>query len=133
MRLFYYDDVTPHDYDPPCFKDSSGEAVLPCDTEMETVKLGKLFTRHHGIALRLHTPKLLVGNETGPDSCAHVHQDDGASSGIDTPTRKRTNTQQKRTTNTVRPLDDDSDSEEARQALTAAEHAVDAQILVSAT
>ena len=131
MRLFYYDDVTPPDYDPPCFKDSSGEAVLPCDTEMETVKLGKLFTRHHGIALRLHTPKLMAGNETGPDSCAHVHQDHVELSGTDTPTRAVT--RHKRTKNTVRPLDDDSDSEEARQALTAAEHAVDAQILVSAT
>jgi meiosis-specific protein HOP1 len=49
MRLYYYDDVTPRDYEPPNFKaktDADGDFYVT--SEPQLIKVGSLLTAHHG-------------------------------------------------------------------------------------
>ncbi|XP_051813266.1 HORMA domain-containing protein 1 isoform X3 [Acanthochromis polyacanthus] len=56
MRLAYYDDVTPHDYQPPGFREADGDTM---EFEQEPVKLtmGEVVTPFHGMRLDMVTEK----------------------------------------------------------------------------
>jgi hypothetical protein len=56
MRLFYYDEVTPDDYEPPGFSKASDIRDFEFVTDIETVEVGgSIKTKHHAVSLRLDT------------------------------------------------------------------------------
>lgn len=56
MRLFYYDDVTPDDYEPPGFSKASDLRDFEFVADIETVEVGgSVRTKHHAVSLRLDT------------------------------------------------------------------------------
>ncbi|KAG1672310.1 HORMA domain-containing protein 1 [Nymphon striatum] len=70
MKLLYYDDVTPSDYEPPGFVAAPNNTFL-FDDETINIKLGEVGTPHHIVKMRLKTTKQqLIGNEeTEDDQC----------------------------------------------------------------
>nr|AEW27318.1 Hop1 [Pentatrichomonas hominis] len=56
MRLYYYEDVTPADYDPPGFDNASSDPDFEFIAETERIEVGgSVRTRHHAVSLRLDT------------------------------------------------------------------------------
>jgi hypothetical protein len=56
MRLFYYDDVTPDDYEPPGFRQATDAPEFEFLADVETVEIGgSVKTKHHAVSLRLDT------------------------------------------------------------------------------
>jgi hypothetical protein len=68
MRLFYYDDVTPDDYEPPGFHPATDAPDFEFLADAETVEIGgAVKTKHHSISLRLDTamPNLAAPPDLG--------------------------------------------------------------------
>jgi hypothetical protein len=68
MRLFYYDDITPEDYEPPGFQQSTDAADFEFLADAETIEIGgAVKTKHHTISLRLDTamPNLAAPPDAG--------------------------------------------------------------------
>jgi hypothetical protein len=64
MRLFYYDDITPDDYEPPGFQQATDAPDFEFLADAETIEIGgAVKTKHHTIALRLDTA---MPNLAGP-------------------------------------------------------------------
>ena len=56
MRLFYYDDVTPEDYEPPGFQECRDAPPFEFVADAECVEIsGEVKTRHHSVSLKLDT------------------------------------------------------------------------------
>eukprot|EP00937_MAST-01D_sp_MAST-1D-sp2_P001948 g1948.t1 len=94
VKLYYYEDITPADYQPPCFRDGDEEdTTLLCRQPLEAVPLGKVYTKNHGIALKLWTPAV------GADA------EDAGAGGAD-------GSDEELTQFTLHPLASETDSEE---------------------
>ena len=52
LRLSYYDENTPEDYEPRGFQSAEKELVLPVASSR--VKIGKVFTAHHSLTFSMH-------------------------------------------------------------------------------
>lgn len=50
MRLFYYEDVTPADYEPPCFKATVDEKMR-FDDQAVRINIGHVESAHHAYAM----------------------------------------------------------------------------------
>ena len=56
MRLFYYDDVTPEDYEPPGFQECTDAPPFEFVADAECVEIGGgVKTKHHSVSLKLDT------------------------------------------------------------------------------
>ncbi|XP_042300377.1 HORMA domain-containing protein 2-like, partial [Sceloporus undulatus] len=55
MKLFYYNDVTPSDYQPPGFKDGEGSNSLLFDGDPVNLRVGSLSTAFHVLKVRITT------------------------------------------------------------------------------
>ena len=70
MRLFYYDDITPEDYEPPGFQEAKDAPDFEFIADAESVEIGgAVMTSHHGVSLRLDTamPSLAGMDTVDPD------------------------------------------------------------------
>ncbi|TRY90417.1 hypothetical protein DNTS_018914 [Danionella cerebrum] len=56
MKLFYYDEVTPQEYQPPGFKEDSN-GILACEREPLTLNMGQVITPFHSIKMTVTTEK----------------------------------------------------------------------------
>lgn len=56
MKLLYYDDVTPEDYEPPGFKAADSDNFV-FDEEPMTIKVGDVNTNYHSVKVRVKTDK----------------------------------------------------------------------------
>ena len=63
VKLFYYDDITPVNYQPSFFEDSTNSPALPFTSVPETVMCGKIYSLDHGIGLKMHLPSTDVEGE----------------------------------------------------------------------
>ncbi|KAJ3218155.1 HORMA domain-containing protein 1 [Dinochytrium kinnereticum] len=55
MRLYYYDDVTPHDYEPPCFTAGSDRSMFTFPHHPDRFQLGQVDTPYHSLGLHIST------------------------------------------------------------------------------
>ncbi|KAJ3069969.1 HORMA domain-containing protein 1, partial [Quaeritorhiza haematococci] len=55
MKLFYYDDVTPPDYEPPLFMAGDNSKLFYFDQEPQRIKIGELQTPYHAVNLNVQT------------------------------------------------------------------------------
>ncbi|KAJ3029930.1 HORMA domain-containing protein 1 [Rhizophlyctis rosea] len=55
MKLYYYDDVTPSDYEPPLFKSADDEQKFYFATKPEKIRVGMVETPHHAVKLQVQT------------------------------------------------------------------------------
>lgn len=56
MKLLYYDDVTPEDYEPPGFKAADGDSFV-FENEPMTIKVGDVSTNYHSVKVRVKTDR----------------------------------------------------------------------------
>ena len=103
MRLFYYDDVTPENYEPPGFQQCTDGPDFEFVADAESVEIGgAVKTRHHAVSLRLDTamPSVGVMESLDPDVekvmkvCAksvYLTKNDVAEAIGQTPSSKRVN------------------------------------------
>lgn len=66
MKLYYYEDVTPEDYDPPGFKSSTNSPDFEFITENERIEIGaNMKTKYHTVSIRVDTavPNMNFGND----------------------------------------------------------------------
>ncbi|KAL4222153.1 HORMA domain-containing protein 1 [Mactra antiquata] len=56
MKLFYYDEVTPVDYEPPGFKASDNDNFV-FEEEPVTIKVGDVSTMYHNLSVRVKTDR----------------------------------------------------------------------------
>ncbi|KAJ6659084.1 hypothetical protein lerEdw1_019387 [Lerista edwardsae] len=61
MKLFYYNDVTPNDYQPPGFKEGSTPDCLTFDGDPVNLKVGTVSTRFHVLKVRVTTESKRMG------------------------------------------------------------------------
>lgn len=78
MKLFYYNDVTPDDYQPPGFKEDSSPESLLFDGDPVNLKVGSIATGFHLLKVRVTTESKRMrelGNslvqENGPTEISH--------------------------------------------------------------
>ncbi|KYO31812.1 HORMA domain-containing protein 2 isoform B [Alligator mississippiensis] len=78
MKLFYYNDVTPDDYQPPGFKEGSSPDNLLFDGDPVNLKVGSVSTGFHILKVRVTTEnkrmRALGSNlvqENGPTEISH--------------------------------------------------------------
>ena len=57
MKINYYDEITPDDYQPPGFKDCESGGEFEFETEPVSVKVGHVGTNHHSVRLRIRSQK----------------------------------------------------------------------------
>ncbi|KAJ3327678.1 hypothetical protein HDU76_011345, partial [Blyttiomyces sp. JEL0837] len=57
MRLYYYDDVTPIDYEPPLFRAANENDPHPAVANADNYHMGQVETPHHTLHLRITTAK----------------------------------------------------------------------------
>ena len=55
MKLFYYDDKTPSDYEPPFFRAATDEESFSFHYKPIRFQLGQMMTQYHTLALQVHT------------------------------------------------------------------------------
>jgi hypothetical protein len=53
MKLLYYDEVTPADYQPPFFQDAAAAGVLGYEAEPVNLQIGTIGTRHHVLNVKV--------------------------------------------------------------------------------
>uniref|UniRef100_A0ACB8FYI3 HORMA domain-containing protein 2 n=1 Tax=Sphaerodactylus townsendi TaxID=933632 RepID=A0ACB8FYI3_9SAUR len=61
MKLFYYNDVTPDDYQPPGFKEGSRPDCLLFDGNPVNLKVGSVATGFHALKVRVTTESKRMG------------------------------------------------------------------------
>ncbi|XP_073169726.1 HORMA domain-containing protein 2 isoform X10 [Lepidochelys kempii] len=78
MKLFYYSDVTPDDYQPPGFKEDSSPDNLLFDGDPVNLKVGSISTGFHILKVRVTTESKRMRTlgssliqETGPTEISH--------------------------------------------------------------
>ncbi|XP_015280785.1 PREDICTED: HORMA domain-containing protein 2 [Gekko japonicus] len=78
MKLFYYSDVTPDDYQPPGFKEGSRPDCLLFDGNPVNLKVGSVSTGFHVLKVRVTTESKRMGmlesslvEESGPTEISH--------------------------------------------------------------
>ncbi|KAL8180503.1 UNVERIFIED_CONTAM: hypothetical protein K2H54_026124 [Gekko kuhli] len=78
MKLFYYSDVTPDDYQPPGFKEGSRPDCLLFDGNPVNLKVGSVSTGFHVLKVRVTTESKRMGmlksslvEESGPTEIFH--------------------------------------------------------------
>jgi hypothetical protein len=68
MRLLYKDDITPPDFQPPLFRDCTGDSALAFDENPIRMNLGSVETPHHQIKLRIKAlPSMLHSTDMTTD------------------------------------------------------------------
>ncbi|XP_060584894.1 HORMA domain-containing protein 1-like isoform X2 [Ruditapes philippinarum] len=82
MKLLYYDDVTPEDYEPPGFKAADSDNFV-FDEEPMTIKVGDVNTNYHSVKVRVKTDKKQF-TMRDPNSQEHQITDAEINSGLDT-------------------------------------------------
>merc|ERR1719180_442808 len=55
LRLAYYDENTPQDYEPKGFQGAEKELILPASSTK--VKIGKVLTAHHSLSFHVHAKR----------------------------------------------------------------------------
>ncbi|KAI8818668.1 HORMA domain-containing protein [Fimicolochytrium jonesii] len=55
MKLFYYDERTPAEYEPPCFRAGNDEEKFFFSQKPEKINIGKVETPHHALNLQVQT------------------------------------------------------------------------------
>ncbi|KAJ3294952.1 DNA binding protein [Borealophlyctis nickersoniae] len=55
MKLYYYDEVTPLDYEPPFFQAGDDTKKFYFETKPEKIKIGQVDTPHHAVNLQVQT------------------------------------------------------------------------------
>ncbi|KAJ3073203.1 HORMA domain-containing protein 1 [Podochytrium sp. JEL0797] len=63
LKIFYYDNVTPHDYEPPNFRKAQPEDYDPEHLATEEFGLGEVDANYHAMAVRIHTMVPFPGDE----------------------------------------------------------------------
>ncbi|XP_035754302.1 HORMA domain-containing protein 2 [Egretta garzetta] len=78
MKLFYYNDATPKDYQPPGFKEDSSPGDLLFDGDPVNLRVGTVFTGFHLMKVRVTTEKKRMGTvesnliqKSGPTEISH--------------------------------------------------------------
>ncbi|KAF1503275.1 HORMA domain-containing protein 2, partial [Megadyptes antipodes antipodes] len=78
MKLLYYNDVTPKDYQPPGFKEDGSTGDLLFDGDPVNVRVGSVSTGFHLMKVRVTTEKKRMGTvesnliqKTGPTEISH--------------------------------------------------------------
>ncbi|XP_053136049.1 HORMA domain-containing protein 2 isoform X2 [Hemicordylus capensis] len=78
MKLFYYSEVTPDDYQPPGFKEGSSPECLLFDGDPVNLKVGSVSTGFHVLKLRVTTESKRMGvlessmvEQHGPTEISH--------------------------------------------------------------
>ncbi|NWY04201.1 HORM2 protein, partial [Nothoprocta ornata] len=78
MKLLYYNDVTPEDYQPPGFKEDGSPGNLLFDGDPVNLKVGSVSTGFHHMKVRVTTEKKRVGTvesrllqKNGPTEISH--------------------------------------------------------------
>ncbi|KFV19411.1 HORMA domain-containing protein 2, partial [Tauraco erythrolophus] len=78
MKLLYYSDVTPEDYQPPGFKDDGSPGDLLFDGDPVNLRVGSVFTGFHLMKVRVTTDKKRMGTvesnliqKNGPTEISH--------------------------------------------------------------
>ncbi|NXA38023.1 HORM2 protein, partial [Eudromia elegans] len=78
MKLLYYHDVTPEDYQPPGFKEDSSPGNLLFDGDPVSLKVGSVSTGFHLMKVRVTTEKKRIGTagskllqKNGPTEISH--------------------------------------------------------------
>ncbi|KAJ7309521.1 hypothetical protein JRQ81_007567, partial [Phrynocephalus forsythii] len=78
MKLFYYNDVTPNDYQPPGFKEGNDSGCLLFDGDPVNLKVGAVSTGFHVLKVRVTTESKRMGmlesdlvEENGPTEISH--------------------------------------------------------------
>ncbi|NXA55298.1 HORM2 protein, partial [Nothocercus julius] len=78
MKLLYYNDVTPEDYQPPGFKEDVSPGNLLFDGDPVNVKVGSVSTGFHLMKVRVTTEKKRIGTiesrlmqKSGPTEISH--------------------------------------------------------------
>ncbi|XP_063000431.1 HORMA domain-containing protein 2 [Elgaria multicarinata webbii] len=78
MKLFYYNDVTPNDYQPPGFKEGNNSDCLLFDGDPVNLKVGSVSTGFHVLKVRVTTESKRMGmlesslvEENGPTEISH--------------------------------------------------------------
>lgn len=68
MKLHYYDDVTPPDYEPPLFRPGSYEDTIFCfPADPTRIKIGSVNSNHHKVDVRMYTAVDSI-QEEGPQA-----------------------------------------------------------------
>ncbi|KAI9352138.1 HORMA domain-containing protein [Obelidium mucronatum] len=63
MKIFYYENVTPHDYEPPSFRKGEPSEYDSDEVKMEQFELGRVDVNHHAVCLQVRTTMGLVDSE----------------------------------------------------------------------
>ncbi|KAJ3031604.1 UNVERIFIED_CONTAM: HORMA domain-containing protein 1 [Siphonaria sp. JEL0065] len=63
MKIFYYENVTPHDYEPPSFRKAEPEEYDNEDIKVEQFELGSVDANYHAVALQVRTAQLVDSEE----------------------------------------------------------------------
>ncbi|NWH75064.1 HORM2 protein, partial [Piaya cayana] len=78
MKLLYYNDVTPQDYQPPGFRDDGGPGDLLFDGDPVNLRVGSVSTAFHLMKVRVTTEKKRMGTvesnliqKNGPTEISH--------------------------------------------------------------
>ncbi|NXI60920.1 HORM2 protein, partial [Anseranas semipalmata] len=78
MKLFYYNDVTPNDYQPPGFKEDGSPGDLLFDGDPVNLKVGSVSTGFHTMKVKVTTENKRVGTvgssliqKNGPTEISH--------------------------------------------------------------
>ncbi|KAI9203330.1 HORMA domain-containing protein [Polychytrium aggregatum] len=89
IRLFYYDEVTPSDYEPPCFRPESSGEQLFFPYQPEKIRIGDVLTPFHAVNLQIRTATDSLISRSGKSALpgssgsrfAHDHDEEWFSSG----------------------------------------------------
>ncbi|KND01595.1 uncharacterized protein SPPG_03393 [Spizellomyces punctatus DAOM BR117] len=74
MRLFYYDDVTPAEYEPPFFRAGDNDEKFYFAHRPEKIKIGQVETPHHALNLHVQTASDGIEPTTEDLQCDDIHE-----------------------------------------------------------
>ncbi|KAJ3208418.1 HORMA domain-containing protein 1, partial [Entophlyctis luteolus] len=76
IKLYYHDDITPHDYEPPNFRKGLAHEHDAHDTSgMDSFELGEMQTPHHKIGLTVVAVADMSDNSDGSDEDTQLPED----------------------------------------------------------